>query len=55
MKCTQSEVVPSLDLGLSHGGVIDLYPDRGTRPGHGSDILWTDNIPIGLFTAIECD
>ena len=22
-----------------------LYPVRGTRPTHGSDILWTDNVP----------
>jgi hypothetical protein len=38
-----------------HGGVICNQLGLGGMPGHGSDILWTDSVPIGLFTAIECD
>jgi hypothetical protein len=34
----------------------DLYPSvRGTRTRPGLDMDWTDKVPIGLFTAIECD
>jgi hypothetical protein len=42
-------------LALTLSWWCDLYPVRGSRPGRGSDILWTDNVPIGLFTAIESD
>jgi hypothetical protein len=44
-------------LVLTLSWLCDLYLVRGTRPGQaaGSDILWTDSVPIGLFTAIECD
>ncbi len=45
------EVDPSLNFVM----VGDLYPDRGTRPTHGGDVLRTDNEHICLFTAIECD
>jgi hypothetical protein len=48
-------VDPSLDF-VMVVVVCDLSVRvRGRRPGHGSDILWTDSVPIGLFTAIECD
>ena len=30
-------------LALTLSWWCDLYPDRGTRPGHGGDVLWTDN------------
>jgi hypothetical protein len=44
-------------LALTLSWWCDLYPDRGTRLTHGGDVLvlWRDNEPICLFTAIECD
>ena len=42
-------------LALTLSWWYDLYPDMGTRPTLGGDVLQRDNEPICLFTAIECD